>query len=172
MKKKEYYTVKEVAEIVGQTRQNIYYHLNTKLKNYSKVLNGEKVISIKAFKEVYGIKFEPEDSNSVKNHSKDIQKDSKDIQIQNELILAYKERIEQLEQDKKQLQEDKRLLNENLHTVHELLSQEQKLHLATQTRLLALEHEMEEEVPAPTQKAMNQTTEVPSDSKKWWQFWK
>lgn len=58
MKNDEYITVKEFAELAGVSVQSVYQRLNTTLKDYSRLENGLKTISIKALEELYSIKVE------------------------------------------------------------------------------------------------------------------
>lgn len=58
MKNDEYITVKEFANRAGVSVQSVYQRLNTTLKDYSRLENGLKTISIKALEEIYSIKVE------------------------------------------------------------------------------------------------------------------
>lgn len=58
MKNDEYITVKEFANRAGVSVQSVYQRLNTTLKDYSRLENGLKTISIKALEELYSIKVE------------------------------------------------------------------------------------------------------------------
>ena len=42
METKEYYTIPEIALIVGMTKQAIYKRLNTNLQPFTKIIDGKK----------------------------------------------------------------------------------------------------------------------------------
>ncbi len=74
---KDFLTVKEFAEMAKKKPQTIYKQLDKRLKPYVKNDKGQKVISIEALKEFYGVEqpFQPQPTDS-QPHSTDNQPDS------------------------------------------------------------------------------------------------
>lgn len=171
MKKEQYITVSEFSKRANLTRQYVYKLLDTKLQDYTKTIDGKKMLDIQAL-ELFNVNIE----NDKKTTLNDIIVDNLNNQIEQlqEQLNAKNEQIKALTEIVKQEQE--LFKNEQ-----KLLSQEQSLHLATQQKLLLLEQKQrEQEKVNKKQEHQEQPKEedtqldqpVESAKKQWWKFWK
>lgn len=111
----EWISVKEFAERAGVSVQAVYKQLNKRLKPYLTVMNGTKMLNIKALEEVYG-----------KTEDEPI-KPKVDERLLNQLIAQLEEKDRQIKEKDRQISELHRLLAskdmqliECLHTVQML----------------------------------------------------
>lgn len=165
---KEYLSIKEFAECAGVSVQSIYKRLNglnNPLNQYIKLVDNQKMLNIRALKEVYGIKVE---QPIQPNHSTYSTFDS----TQEALYEAVLKQIDILNQ---QLKEKDKQINEKdkqIEALQKVLDQEQHLHALAWQRVAELEDKQQE--------AMEQMQNVPEDAdgsnqaeeKRWWEFWK
>lgn len=110
---KEYLTIKEFSKRVNTTPQSIYKKLNKKdnpLNNYVKVVNGKKMLSVKALK-LY--------QNPEEEEKAEVEAGSQDINL----------KIIELLQ--KELEEK----NKQIENLNKLLDQQQQLQLQVMTEL-------------------------------------
>ena len=143
--KREYITIAEFAEKAGVSKQAIYQRLNKGLKEYSRVVDGVKMLDLRALEELYGK--EPE-----QGIEQEIDKDSKANSQENQDII-------------KALLEQLRVKDQQIADLNERLADEQKNHGRTQLLLVEKEHQL--------QMIEDQKKEEENESKtKWWQFWK
>lgn len=124
MSQERLYTIKELSEIVGISKQAIYKALNQKdnqLNKYLTIIDNQKMIRESALYEVYGIKEEQPNDKLVEQPEENKFNDKLLELLQSQVELLQT----QLEQKDKQIEQLQRLL-EN----------EQKLNLANSPKLL------------------------------------
>lgn len=141
----EYISIKDFAIRAGVSQQSIYARLkqvDNELNKYVEEVDNLKMLDIRALQEVYNIGVEQEVEQLA-------------FKMLSTELNAKNAQIEQLQQ---QLIECDQKHREELARVHNLLENEQKLHLYTQQRLIALNDQLEQSEP--------------KDVKHWWQFWK
>lgn len=148
--KEEYISISEFARRAGVSRQAIQQRLDTTLREYVKVEQGRKRISINGLRLFDGASL--------------AQENDKDCQGKNDVDMAVIELLrKELEAKDKQIEQ-----------LQKLLDQEQQLHAATAQRLLLLEQPKQTEEPeepeeteeAPTEKA----APVPEPKRGFWQW--
>lgn len=158
----EWISVKEFSERAGISVQAVYKQLNKKLKPYLTVMNGTKMLNIKALEEVYG-KTEQQETQPVKQEMNE--------KLLNQLLNQLEEKDRQINEKDRQISELHRLLaskdmqlTECLHTV-QMLEDKQK---AEQQ-----EEQKEQEVePDPTEdeeiKPVSTDSTEKNEKKPWW----
>lgn len=109
----EWISVKEFAERAGVSVQAVYKQLNKRLKPYLIVMNGTKMLNIKALEEVYG-----------KTENEPI-KPKVDERLLNQLIAQLEEKDRQINELHRLLANTQMQLSESLHTV-QMLEDKQK----------------------------------------------
>lgn len=143
--KREYITIAEFAEKAGVSKQAIYQRLNKGLKEYFKVVDGVKMLNIKALEELYGKELEQDIEQEIEQESQENSQENQDI---------IKVLLEQL-----------RVKDQQIADLNERLADEQKNHGRTQLLLVEKEHQL--------QMIEDQRKEEENEPKtKWWQFWK
>ena len=122
---KEYLSIKEFATAVGISQQAVYKQLNNKLKEYLKVVDGKKMLDIKAL-ELYKI-----NDDSTKNSTSCT---TDEQQLINWLKEEIKEKNKQIA-----------LLQAQIEKEQQLLNQEQQLRMVEQQKYLELQSKYEEQ---------------------------
>lgn len=144
MSDKRYLTIKQVADIVGVSRQAVYNQLSTKLKDYLQIVNGQKMIDSEALSDVYGLELDKvdskEDLQNVNQMSSEIERLSKEIEFK----------------------------NKEIERLYSMLEEHQRL-LMVQSRQLMLLQAPAEEEEKESESDPGQEEQV---VKHWWQFWK
>ena len=148
----EWISVKEFSERAGISVQAVYKQLNKKLKPYLTVMNGTKMLNIKALEEVYG-----------KTEDEPI-KPKVDERLLNQLLNQLEEKDRQINELHRLLANTQMQLTESLHTV-QMLEDKQK---AEQQ-----EEQKEQEVePDPTEdeeiKPVSTDSTEKNEKKPWW----
>lgn len=144
---KEYYTIKEVAAIVGVSAQSIYQRLDTTLKEYTKVIKGRKYLKQSVLSDVYNI--------SVQDIKQDIKQDlNKELKGNNSAVDMLQDTINILRQ---QLETK----DEQIKELTKSLQYEQGKTKELQDKLLLIEDK--------TKVAAEQE---PNKNKKWWEIWR
>lgn len=145
----EWISVKEFAERAGISVQAVYKQLNKRLKPYLIVMNGTKMLNIKALEEVYG-----------KTEDEPI-KPKVDERLLNQLIAQLEEKDRQINELHRLLANTQMQLSESLHTV-QMLEDRQKAEQQEEQKEQAVEPdrtEDEEIKPVSTEK---------NEKKPWW----
>ena len=158
-------TIKELADELSVTKQNIQYHYQRLPKELQlKSSNGSNLINSKAEKIILG-KVE----SSSKSNTKDQQISSKDQQIEKLTNLLDQQQRLAL-QDKKLLEEYKSEINElkALKMPQEDKKEKDKKENQSQEEVQTLKKQME----ALNDKIKGQEQANNQSSKKWYQFWK
>ena len=158
-------TIKELADELSVTKQNIQYHYQRLPKELQlKSSNGSNLINSKAEKIILG-KVE----SSSKSNTKDQQISSKDQQIEKLTNLLDQQQRLAL-QDKKLLEEYKSEINElkALKMPQEDKKEKDKKENQSQEEVQTLKKQME----ALNDKIKGQEELNNQSSKKWYQFWK
>lgn len=122
---KEYLSIKEFATAVGISQQAVYKQLNNKLKEYLKVVDGKKMLDIKAL-ELYKT-----NDDSTKNSTSCT---TDEQQLINWLKEEIKEKNKQIA-----------LLQAQIEKEQQLLNQEQQLRMVEQQKYLELQSKYEEQ---------------------------
>lgn len=175
--KGEYLTIAEFAERAGVSKQAVYQRLNKGLKEYSRVVDGVKMLDLRALEELYGKELE-------QGIEQEIDKDSKVNSQENQDVI--KALLEQLNVKDRQIAD----LNERLADEQKRLEEEQKSHGRTQMMLVKREQQLqviedqrkEQEERERQEEEMidlfrdedypQRNEEKPQKPRKWWQFWK
>lgn len=189
--KGEYITIAEFAEKAGVSKQAIYQRLNKGLKEYSRVVDGVKMLDLRALEKLYGK--EPE-----QGIEQEIDKDSKVNSQENQDVI--KALLEQLNVKDQQIAD----LSARLAEAHKLAEEEQKSHGRTQMLLVEKEHQLQliedQRKEQEERKSQEEGEQAKSDPmgmepgkqeetfdlfrdedyqhrneekpRKWWQFWK
>lgn len=145
----EWITVKEFSERAGISVQAVYKQLNKKLKPYLTVMNGTKMLNIKALEEVYR-----------KTEDEPI-KPKVDERLLNQLLNQLEEKDRQINELHRLLANTQMQLTESLHTV-QMLEDKQKTEQQEEQKEQAVEPdptEDEEIKPVSTEK---------NEKKPWW----
>lgn len=153
MSQERLYTIKELSEIVGISKQAIYKALNQKdnqLNKYLKIIDNQKMIRESALYEVYGIKEEQPNDKPVEQPETNKFND-KLLELLQSQIELYKTQLEQKDKQIEQLQK--------------LLENEQKLRLENSPKLLEVmqgveDPQQEQATIVPEQKQPEETTQA------------
>ena len=121
MADQQYITVKEFAQRAGVSIQSVYQSLNKRLKPYFKVINGRKMLDIKALGDIYGIPHIEKDEQGIKQDYKDNDK----------LLINL-------------LMEQIKVKDKEIADLHELLNHEQQLFMIAQNKITLLEQKQAE----------------------------
>ena len=122
---KEYLSIKEFATAVGISQQAVYKQLNNKLKEYLKVVDGKKMLDIKAL-ELY-------------KTSDDSTKNSTSCTTDEQQLINWLK--EEIKEKNKQIA----LLQAQIEKEQQLLNQEQQLRMVEQQKYLELQSKYEEQ---------------------------
>lgn len=177
-------TIKELADELGVTKQNIQYHYQRLPKELQiKSSNGSNIINSKAKSIIVG----KVEKNSKNIPTKDQQTDSKIVEKsskeEEQLVARFIEEIEYLKSDKDKILATK---DQQIEKLTNLLDQQQRLALqdkklleeykAENDSLKALKMPAEDTKEEQTDKQsqeVNNVSEPPIEApRKWYQFWK
>jgi predicted DNA-binding protein YlxM (UPF0122 family) len=164
--KGEYLTIAEFAERAGVSKQAVYQRLNKGLKEYSRVVDGVKMLDLRALEELYGK--EPE-----QGIEQEIDKDSKVNSQENQDVI-------------KALLEQLNVKDQQIADLNARLADEQRNHGRTQLLLIEREHQLQmiedQRKEQEERKSQEETFDLFRDEdyqhrneekpRKWWQFWK
>lgn len=168
----KYITVKEFAAAAGVSNKAIYQQLNTRLKDYCKVINNVKMIDKKALAAYYSDKVQALNQvSSQVESSLESQENNEEIAALKMLIEELKEEKEELKRDKEQLIKDKEDLKQDVLSWKSLFADERK-----KVKLLEQKEEQEAQVvefeaaaaadekqeqEQPTEQEQNERQELP-----------
>lgn len=148
MNEDQYLSVKDFAQAAGVSVQSVYKRLNqveNSLNQYLNLIDGKKMLDIKALKDVYGIEVEqPVEQPLNRNSQPDSTRDT--------AIKALSQQLEVLQDQIKSKDQQIEELNQRLKESMQLLDQQQKLTAIAEQKVMMLEQ---------------QSTE-PEKKKPWW----
>ena len=121
MDDQQYISVKEFAQRAGVSIQSVYQSLNKRLKPYFKVINGRKMLDIKALGDIYGIPYIENNEQGIKQEYK-----GNDKVFINHLLEQIK------------------VKDREIADLHELLKHEQQLHMITKSEIALLKQKQAE----------------------------
>lgn len=121
MEDQQYITVKEFAQRAGVSIQSVYQSLNKRLKPYFKVINGRKMLDIKALGDIYGIPHIEKDEQGIKQ----------DYKGNDKLLINL-------------LMEQIKVKDKEIADLHELLNHEQQLLMITKSEMALLKQKQAE----------------------------
>lgn len=139
MEKKAFYTVAEVAALLGVSRQAVYQALNKQLKPFSSKVDGKIVIDIAAFSDVIDKQVDKEKDKQQLNIQALVQEvDKLKIQLneaakREEMLNEYLDYLKhQIKEKDEQIRKSDETINETIKKLNVALDQQQKLQLLTQ----------------------------------------
>lgn len=127
----QYISVKEFSERAGISVQAVYKQLNKRLKPYLTMVDGIRMLDIKALEEVYGKSVEHKVEQKV------------DEKLLNQLIAQLEEKDRQINELHRLLANTQMQLSESLHTV-QMLEDRQNTEQAEQQEEQTVEHDRTE----------------------------
>lgn len=127
----QYISVKEFSERAGISVQAVYKQLNKRLKPYLTMVDGIRMLDIKALEEVYGKSAEHKVEQKV------------DEKLLNQLIAQLEEKDRQINELHRLLANTQMQLSESLHTV-QMLEDRQNTEQAEQTEEQTVESDRTE----------------------------
>lgn len=151
----EWITVKEFADRAGISVQAVYKQLNKKLKPYLTVMNGTKMLNIKALEEVYG-KTEQQETQPVKQEMNE--------KLLNQLIAQLEEKDRQINELHRLLASKDMQLTECLHTV-QMLEDRQNTEQQEEQKEQAVEPDRTEDEEI---KPVSTESTEKNEKKTWW----
>lgn len=116
MEDQQYISIKEFASAAGVSQQAVYKALNKRLKPYFKLINGQKMLDIKALGDIYGIPHIEKDEQGIKQ----------DYKGNDKLLINL-------------LMEQIKVKDREISDLHELLNHEQQLLMMAQNKIALLE---------------------------------
>lgn len=116
MENQQYISIKEFASAAGVSQQAVYKALNKRLKPYFKLINGQKMLDIKALGDIYGIPHIEKDEQGIKQ----------DYKGNDKLLINL-------------LMEQIKVKDKEIADLHELLNHEQQLFMIAQNKITLLE---------------------------------
>lgn len=142
----QYISVKEFSERAGISVQAVYKQLNKRLKPYLTMIDGIRMLDIKALEEVYGKSAEHKVEQKV------------DEKLLNQLIAQLEEKDRQINELHRLLANTQMQLTESLHTVQMLEDRQNIEHTEEQT----VEHDRTEHEEIKPDSTEN------NEKKSWW----
>lgn len=121
MENQQYISIKEFASAAGVSQQAVYKALNKRLKPYFKLINGQKMLDIKALGDIYGIPHIEKDEQGIKQ----------DYKGNDKLLINL-------------LMEQIKVKDKEIADLHELLNHEQQLFMIAQNKITLLEQKQAE----------------------------
>lgn len=121
MENQQYISIKEFASAAGVSQQAVYKALNKRLKPYFKLINGQKMLDIKALGDIYGIPYIEKDEQGIKQ----------DYKGNDKLFINL-------------LMEQIKVKDKEIADLHELLNHEQQLLMIAQNKITLLEQKQAE----------------------------
>lgn len=153
--KKEFYTIKEVAEQLNITPQAVYKKLTTVYKPYVKELNGKKFIKSSFFEEFY-----KKNLNKVEQHFDNF------VQQNSTVEQLLKDRETEILELKKEINRLNQKLDDERLRYHELsMKIGESLNTLTQSDL------GKTLIQAKEKDTLLITDDNSKENKKWWKFW-
>ena len=155
MSEDQFLCVKDFAQAAGVSVQSIYKRLNqveNPLNQYLNLIDGRKMLDIKALKELYGIEVEqPVEQPLNRNSQPDSTCDT--------AIKALSQQLEVLQDQIKSKDQQIEELNQRLKESMQLLDQQQKLTAIAEQKVMMLEQQSEDQEENPKE---------PESKKSWW----
>lgn len=148
----EWISVKEFSERAGISVQAVYKQLNKKLKPYLTVMNGTKMLNIKALEEVY----EKTEDESIKPKV--------DERLLNQLLNQLEEKDRQINELHRLLANTQMQLSESLHTV-QMLEDKQKAEQQEEQKEQEVEPDRTEDEEI---KPVSTESTEKNEKKTWW----
>lgn len=148
----EWISVKEFSERAGISVQAVYKQLNKKLKPYLTVMNGTKMLNIKALEDVYG-----------KTEDEPI-KPKVDERLLNQLLNQLEEKDRQINELHRLLANTQMQLTESLHTV-QMLEDKQKAEQQEEQKEQEVEPDRTEDEEI---KPVSTESTEKNEKKTWW----
>lgn len=148
----EWISVKEFSERAGISVQAVYKQLNKKLKPYLTVMNGTKMLNIKALEDVYG-----------KTEDEPI-KPKVDEWLLNQLLNQLEEKDRQINELHRLLANTQMQLTESLHTV-QMLEDKQKAEQQEEQKEQEVEPDRTEDEEI---KPVSTESTEKNEKKTWW----
>lgn len=121
MEDQQYISVKDFASAAGVSQQAVYKALNKRLKPYFKLINGQKMLDIKALGDIYGIPCVEKDEQGIKQ----------DYKGNDKLLINL-------------LMEQIKVKDKHIADLHDLLNHEQQLLMMAQNKIALLEQKQAE----------------------------
>lgn len=148
----EWISVKEFSERAGISVQAVYKQLNKKLKPYLTVMNGTKMLNIKALEEVY----EKTEDEPIKPKV--------DERLLNQLLNQLEEKDRQINELHRLLANTQMQLSESLHTV-QMLEDKQKAEQQEEQKEQEVEPDRTEDEEI---KPVSTESTEKNEKKTWW----
>lgn len=154
MNEDQYLSVKEFAQAAGVSVQSVYKRLNqveNSLNQYLNLIDGRKMLDIKALKDLYGVEVEqPVEQPLNRNSQPDSTCDT--------AIKAFNQQLEVLQDQLKSKDQQIEELNQRLKESMQLLDQQQKLTAIAEQKVMMLEQQSADQEQQPE----------PEPKKSWW----
>lgn len=154
MSQDHYLSIKDFAQAAGVSVQSVYKRLNqveNHLNQYLNLIDGKKMLDVKALKDVYGIEVEqPVEQPLNRNSQPDSTSDT--------AIKALSQQLEVLQDQIKSKDQQIEELNQRLKESMQLLDQQQKLTAIAEQKVMMLEQQSEDQEQQPE----------PEPKKAWW----
>lgn len=155
MSENQYLSIKDFAQAAGVSVQSVYKRLNqveNPLNQYLNLIDGKKMLDIKALKDVYGIEVEqPVEQPLNRNSQPDSTRDT--------AIKALSQQLEVLQDQIKSKDQQIEELNQRLKESMQLLDQQQKLTAIAEQKVMMLEQQSTDQEEDPKE---------PESKKSWW----
>lgn len=155
MSENQYLSIKDFAQAAGVSVQSVYKRLNqveNSLNQYLNLIDGKKMLDIKALKDVYGIEVEqPVEQPLNRNSQPDSTRDT--------AIKALSQQLEVLQDQIKSKDQQIEELNQRLKESMQLLDQQQKLTAIAEQKVMMLEQQSTDQEEDPKE---------PESKKSWW----
>lgn len=149
-----YLSIKDFAKEAGVSVQSIYKRLNqveNHLNQYLNLIDGKKMLDIKALKDLYGVEVEqPVEQPLNQNSQPDSTSDT--------AIKALSQQLEVLQDQIKSKDQQIEELNQRLKESMQLLDQQQKLTAIAEQKVMMLEQQSADQEQQPE----------PDPKKSWW----
>ena len=132
MEKKAFYTVAEVAALLGVSRQAVYQALNKQLKPFSSKVDGRIVIESAAFSDVVDKQLNKQDDKENDNRQSNIQALVQEVDKLKIQLVEAERREKMLTDQLEYLKQQIKIKDEMVEGLRIALDQQQKLQLLTQ----------------------------------------
>lgn len=155
MSQDHYLSIKDFARAAGVSVQSIYKRLNqveNLLNQYLNLIDGKKMLNIKALKDLYGVEVEQPVEQPL---NQSCQPDSTSYTA----IKALNQQLEVLQDQLKSKDQQIEELNQRLKESMQLLDQQQKLTAIAEQKVMMLEQQSEDQEENPEER---------ESKKSWW----
>ena len=151
MSENQYLTIKDFAQAAGVSVQAVYKRLNqvkNPLNQYLNLIDGRKMLDIKALKDLYGVEVEQPVEQPLNQNSQPDPTCDTVIKALNQQLGVLQDQLKSKDQ---QIEE----LNQRLKESMQLLDQQQKLTAIAEQKVMMLEQQSADQ-------------EEPESKKSWW----